>query len=78
MRALDRCSGQRARALHAAGRRFRLRDLLWRPPLRFAAEYALRGRFRRGVRGLVESASAAYAVFVTYGKLWELERGPRS
>jgi hypothetical protein len=54
--------------------RFRLIDLLLRPLGRFVGDYVGRGGFRRGTAGLVAALTSAYGVFITWGKLWELER----
>lgn len=77
IRTIDRYSDYQARELHQAGQRFRLRDLLLRPPARFLRGYLLRGGFRLGLPGLVVAVSTAYYVFAKYAKLWELERGLR-
>ncbi len=71
---IDRFSTRLARAMHDDGVRFRLRDLVLRPPGRFLKGYLLRQGFRRGLPGFLVSASTAYYVFVKYAKLWELER----
>lgn len=77
IRTVDRFSGRLARAMHEQGMRFRLVDLLLRPPLRFVKGYLLRGGFRLGLPGLLVSASTAYYVFMKYAKLWEIERSER-
>jgi glycosyltransferase involved in cell wall biosynthesis len=74
---VDRFSGRLARAMHEQGVRFRLADLLLRPPLRFVKGYLLRGGFRLGVPGLLVSISTAYYVLMKYAKLWEIERAER-
>jgi glycosyltransferase involved in cell wall biosynthesis len=71
---IDRFSARLAAAMQEEGLRFRLRDLLLRPLGRFLKGYLLRGGFRKGVPGLLVSASTAYYVFMKYAKLWELER----
>lgn len=63
-----------ARALHAAGRRARVVDLVLRPPARFLRAYVLRQGFRDGMPGLVIAVATAFHVFLKYAKLWELER----
>jgi len=68
-------SSESARALFAAGRRARLRDLLLRPPARFLRAYALRQGFRDGFPGLAVAVLTALHVFLKYAKLWERERG---
>ena len=74
---IDRFSERIARELHEEGRRFRLRDLVFRPPLRFLKGFVLRQGFRQGVPGFLVSASTAYYVLMKYAKLWELERTRR-
>jgi len=71
---MDRFSARMARSLADSGVRFRLRDLVFRPPARFLKSYVLRQGFRRGIPGLVVSVAGAYYVFMKYAKLWELER----
>jgi glycosyltransferase involved in cell wall biosynthesis len=74
---IDRFSAHLAREMHVRGRRFRLRDLLFRPPGRFLKGYLLRQGFRKGLPGFLVSASTAYYVFMKYAKLWEIERSQR-
>ena len=71
-------SGVAAASKHAAGERFRLRDLCLRPPARFLRGYILKGGFRDGIPGLVVAAATAFHVFLKYAKLWELECGSPS
>jgi glycosyltransferase involved in cell wall biosynthesis len=67
-------SRESAAALHARGRRARVRDLVLRPPARFLRAYVLRRGFLDGVPGLVVAVATAFHVFLKYAKLWELER----
>jgi glycosyltransferase involved in cell wall biosynthesis len=67
-------SAQSAQALHASGRRARLRDLCLRPPARFLRAYLLRAGFLDGVPGFAIAAATAFHVFLKYAKLWELQR----
>jgi hypothetical protein len=71
---IDRFSALLAREMFDAGERFRLRDLVFRPVLRFLRGYLLRRGFRCGLPGFLVSISTAYYVFMKYAKLWELER----
>jgi glycosyltransferase involved in cell wall biosynthesis len=71
---IDRFSALLAREMFDAGERFRLRDLVFRPGLRFLRGYLLRRGFRCGLPGFLVSISTAYYVFMKYAKLWELER----
>lgn len=74
LRTINRFSAVNARAMREDGVRFRLVDLLVRPPFRFFKGYLLRQGFRKGLPGLLVSISTAYYVFMKYAKLWELER----
>jgi glycosyltransferase involved in cell wall biosynthesis len=67
-------SGEAAGALHAEGRPARIRDLVLRPPARFARAYFLKRGFLDGVPGFVIAAATAFHVLLKYAKLWELER----
>jgi len=68
-----RYTGVAARALADRGRRSRLTDLVLRPLGRFVASYVLRLGFLDGVPGLVMAVNHAYAGFMKYARLWELE-----
>ncbi len=67
-------SGEAALALHAEGRVPRVRDMVLRPPARFARAYFLKRGFLDGVPGFVIAAATAFSVFLKYAKLWELAR----
>jgi len=67
-----------AEGLKAEGRRFRLVDALFRPPLRFLRMYLLRQGFRDGWRGFVLAVIGAFYVFLKYAKLWEHEENSES
>ena len=71
---MDRFSARMSRLLSDSGVRFRLRDLVLRPPARFLKSYLLQQGFRRGLPGFIVSIAGAYYVFMKYAKLWELER----
>lgn len=58
------------------GRRARAVDLALQPAAAFARNYVLRRGFTDGAAGFVVSLMNAYAVFLKFAKLWELERGP--
>lgn len=71
---INRFSSITARGYLEDERTFRLRDLFFRPPLRFLRCYLLKRGFLDGMPGLVIATLTAYAVFIKYVKLWELER----
>ena len=73
IRTVDRFSARQAAGMAEEGLRFRLSDLLLRPPFRFFKGYLLRGGFRKGLPGFLVSVSTAYYVFMKYAKLWEIE-----
>lgn len=41
----------------------------------FFDSYVKQGGFRAGVAGLIESIYQSYSIFITYARLWELQRG---
>lgn len=73
LRNLDRYTRYEADERRKNGRRFRIIDLLLRPPLVFIHRYLWLQGFRDGMRGFIVSAYTAFYVFLSYAKLWELE-----
>lgn len=71
---LNRFSGISAREKAAAGMKFRLADLLFRPVWRFFKAYFLKRGFLDGKAGLVIAGMSSFGVFVKYAKLMELKR----
>ncbi|HIF95292.1 MAG: glycosyltransferase family 2 protein [Myxococcales bacterium] len=73
-------SDQAAHALVRDGVRFRIRDLILRPPARFLRGYILRGGFRDGIPGFIIAAASSFYVLLKYAKQWEkqAELPPRS
>jgi glycosyltransferase involved in cell wall biosynthesis len=63
-----------AQDMAANGRRFRLADLLVRPPFVFVKMYVLRLGFLDGIHGFILSVLSSAYVFSKYAKLWELSR----
>ena len=55
------------------GDRFRMSDILFRPPCRFLKAYFLKRGLMDGMQGFIIAAVSAYGVFMKYAKLWELE-----
>jgi hypothetical protein len=70
---INRFSSISAREMYQSGRRFRLWDLIMRPPTRFMKGYLIKGGFRDGLRGFVIATIVAYGVAMKYAKLWECE-----
>ncbi|MGH9204825.1 MAG: hypothetical protein ACRD2A_26665, partial [Vicinamibacterales bacterium] len=62
-----------ARQMHEGGRRAGLVDLLIHPPAAFLRNYLLRRGVLDGTAGLTLSLMNAYAVFLKFAKLWELQ-----
>ena len=56
------------------GTRFKLIDLIFRPPLRFIRHYFINLGILDGIGGLAISNLVATEVFLKYAKLWELEQ----
>lgn len=69
-------SDEAAAALVREGARFRLRDLVLRPPARFLRSYFLKRGFLDGVPGFVIAVASGFYVFLKYAKLWEQTRDP--
>lgn len=67
-------SSEAAAALAREGVRFRMRDLVFRPPARFLRSYLLKGGFRDGLPGFVIAGASGFYVFLKYAKLWERTR----
>ena len=59
------------------GKRFRFRDILFRPFFMFLKSYVLKQGFRDGLPGIIIAVTAGYHVFMKYAKLWELSRTQR-
>jgi glycosyltransferase involved in cell wall biosynthesis len=70
---IDAFSTLLAQNLHEQGKRYSSLQLLLRPPLKFMEVYLLRLGFLDGIAGFIIALSSAYAVFVRYVKLRELE-----
>ena len=64
-----------ARDMFDRGRRFHLALLFSRPFLKFLEVYVLKKGFLDGLPGLIIAVSDAYAMFVRYVKLREIESG---
>jgi len=70
---IDAFSTLLAQDLHDRGKRFSPILLLLRPPLKFLEVYLLRLGFLDGIAGFIIAVSSAYAVFVRYVKIRELQ-----
>ncbi len=71
---MDRYTGMAAADLRRSGGRFRRTDLVLRPLGRFLRTYVLRLGFLDGLPGFLMAVNHAYAGFMKYARLWELER----
>ena len=69
---MDRYSTLGAREMNREGRKFRLADVLFRPPLTFLQMYILRAGFLEGTDGLVLSVLYSFYTFAKYAKLREI------
>jgi glycosyltransferase involved in cell wall biosynthesis len=77
---LNRFSSISANEKFANGEKFLWRDLLGRPPWRFAKSYFLKLGFLDGSQGFLIALMSAFGVFVKYAKLmelWILHRTPK-
>lgn len=59
---------------HKQGKKFRLFDLLFRPPFAFFKAYVIKRGFMDGMAGLVISVMNGYYTWLKYLRMWELER----
>jgi glycosyltransferase involved in cell wall biosynthesis len=65
-----------AQALALEGRRIGTAGLLGRPAGAFLNAYLLQGGFRRGTLGVSLAWERAFATYLKYAKLWELQQTP--
>ena len=65
-----------AEDLHARGRRAGVVDLVARPLWRFVRDYLVYGSVWDGRFGFVTSALTAYAAFLKYAYLWDMNERP--
>jgi len=77
LRIINRYTTTAAERKRAAGEKFRLHRLLFRPIGKVLRMYLLRGGFLDGVAGLILAVLGGYYVFLKYAKLWEMERAER-
>ena len=63
-----------AQDMHEKGKQCRLSLLLFRPVLKFLEVYLIKLGFLDGLAGFIIAATSAYAMFVRYVKLRELEK----
>lgn len=71
---LDRYARWGAQDLYDQGRRASFADMAARPLWRFMRSYFFRGNCLDGRFGLVNSVMDAYAAYLKYAYLWDLER----
>lgn len=74
LQAVNSYSSLFAQDMHEKGERYSWSLLLWRPILKFLEVYVIKFGFLDGVAGLVIAVNSAYAMFVRYVKLRELEK----
>jgi glycosyltransferase involved in cell wall biosynthesis len=75
LKVLDRYSEIQAGELFRSGRRAGASHLALRPLWRFVRGYLFQGGFLDGRPGFHMAVNHAYAAYMKYAKLWELERG---
>jgi len=75
LKVLDRYSEIQAGELFRSGRRARRSDLMLRPLWRFLWGYLLRLGFLDGSAGYHMAVNHAYAAYMKYARLWEIQRG---
>lgn len=75
--ALNEATSRRAAQLAAQGKTAHLWAIVCTPGLVFLRAYVWRGGWRHGMAGFVEALFAAYEVFVSRFKLWELHQAQK-
>ena len=75
---LNKAASRRAAQLAAEGKKARLWAIVCTPGLVFLRTYVWQGGWRRGMTGFGEALFAAYEVFVSRLKLWELHQAQKS
>lgn len=75
LRTVNGFSSLLAEDMHERGKRYNLFLLLCRPLLKFMEVYFLKQGFLDGLAGFIIAVTSAYAMFVRYIKLREIERG---
>lgn len=75
---MDRYSTLAAQEMHRERRKFRLMDVVFRPPFTFLQMYLLRAGFLEGYLGFVLSVLYSYYTFAKYIKLKELRKSEKS
>lgn len=71
---LNRYTTLSADILHGQGRRFRVSNVIIKPPAAFFKMYFLKFGFRDGIPGLLLALLSAFHVLCKYAKLWERQR----
>lgn len=74
-RTVNKFSTIAARAFHERGKKGSLRRVIFKPFLRFFAEYFLKRGFLDGFYGFVIARSSSYYVFLREAKLLAIDRG---
>ncbi|UCD70739.1 MAG: glycosyltransferase family 2 protein [Syntrophobacterales bacterium] len=74
LKVLDRYAEIQAGELFRSGRRANPADLTIRPLWRFFRTYILRGGFRDGAAGFHMAVNHAYAAYIKYARLWEIQK----
>lgn len=71
---LNRYTSLSADTLHEQGRRFKVLDVVLKPPAAFIKMYILKSGFLDGIQGLLLALLSSFHVLCKYAKLWERQR----
>ncbi len=74
LKTINRFSATRAGKMRDAGVRFSLAKLMWKPPVKFLETYFWKQGFRDALPGFIIAICTAFYIFLTWAKLWELNR----
>lgn len=75
MKKLNHYTQLAASQMHGGGRRFKVSDVIIKPPAFFFKMYILKLGWLDGLPGFILSVLSSYYVLTKYLKLWELELG---
>ena len=75
---VNRFSEIKAKAKLAKGRKTNMGAILVNPLFKFVKSYFIRGGFRDGRHGFYVCSISAFSTFLTYAKLFELQREARN
>jgi len=74
LRRIDKFTSLAAEEMFTKGKKGRIFDLLFRPPVKFINMYLIKRGYLDGAYGFIVSIMGSFYVFMKYLKLWQLSR----